>query len=107
MSKQITAAELAEIVRRMTMGIKHTKRIQLCGSSWYYEAWRCEDNNPYTVTVTRANPTVLWVVQYRNTPNVWFVVDGTIGQFGEEPVVTGPFDDMDAAAFAAISLSYE
>lgn len=90
----------------------HTKLIQLCGSSWFHETWSYEDNNPYTVTVTSAKSTNsvgagLWVVQYHNTPNVWFVVDGAIGRFGEEPVVTGPFDDMDAAAFAVINLSNE
>ena len=80
--------------------------IILCGHQWHHQEWD-DPTNPYAVTVSPTRNTLLlglWVVQYRNTPGVWFVVDGMQGDFGHEPVIAGPFGDMDTAAFAAITI---
>lgn len=79
--------------------------IILCGHQWYRQEWD-DPTKPYAVTVSLAHSIRLWlwVVQYHTAPGVWFVVDGLQGDFGHEPVIAGPFDDMDAAAFAAITI---
>lgn len=78
------------------------------GTLWTRQTWSDDDVDyglyKHTWTVPRRDEIGLWVVEYRDRPRKYFVVDGNQGDCGEEPVVSGPFVRVGDAMTCALML---